>query len=99
MTIVSDILKHMPAVRQPQRKVLMVLFATILALHGRVTGRNLSRYCEYAERTIARQFRAPFDWPDFHEREITIALVTRSALISAEDASFMPKSGKQTFGL
>jgi hypothetical protein len=77
----------------------MVLFATILALRGRVTGRNLSRYCEYSERTIARQFRAPFDWPDFHQRVITIALDPRSALISAQDASFMPKSGKQTFGL
>jgi hypothetical protein len=99
MTIVSDILKHMPAVRQPQRKFLMVLFATILALRGRVTGRNLSRYCEYSERTIARQFRAPFDWPDFHQRVITIALDPRSELISAQDASFIPKSGKQTFGL
>lgn len=99
MTIVSDILKHMPAVRQPQRKFLMGLFATILALRGRVTGRNLSRYCEYSERTIARQFRAPFDWPDFHQRVITIALDPRSELISAQDASFIPKSGKQTFGL
>ncbi len=77
----------------------MGLFATILALRGRVTGRNLSRYCEYSERTIARQFRAPFDWPDFHQRVITIALDPRSELISAQDASFIPKSGKQTFGL
>lgn len=77
----------------------MVLFATILALRGRVTGRNLSRYCEYSERTIARQFRAPFDWPDFHQRVIRIALDPRSELISAQDASFIPKSGKQTFGL
>lgn len=77
----------------------MVLFATILALRGRVTGRNRSRYCEYSERTIARQFRAPFDWPDFHQRVITIALDPRSELISAQDASFIPKSGKQTFGL
>src|SRR6266446_255352 len=99
MTIVSDILKQMPAVRQPQRKFLAVLFATILALRGRVTGRNLSRYCEYAERTIARQFRAAFDWPDFHQRVMTAALEPPSELISAQDASFIPKSGKQTFGL
>ena len=46
----------------------MVLFATILALRGRVTGRNLSRYCDYSERTIARQFRAAFDWPEFPQR-------------------------------
>src|SRR5215813_7848063 len=99
MTIVSDILQQMPAVRQPQRKFLAVLFTTILALRGRVTCRNLSRYCEYSERTVARQFRATFDWPDFHQRVMTAALDTRSELISAQDASFIPKSGKQTFGL
>jgi hypothetical protein len=99
MTIVSDILQQMPAVRQPQRKFLAVLFATILALRGRVTCRNLSRYCDYSERTIARQFRATFDWPDFHQRVMTAALAPRSELISAQDASFLPKSGKQTFGL
>src|SRR3954471_5743705 len=99
MTIVAVILQQMPAVRQPQRKFLAVLFATILALRGRVTGRNLSRYCDYSERTLARQFRASFDWPDFHQRVMTAALDPRSELISAQDASFIPKSGKQTFGL
>ena len=99
MTIVIDILKQMPGVRQPQRKFLSVLFATILALRGRVTGRNLSRYCDYSERTIARQFRASFDWPQFHHRVLTAALAPHSELSSAQDASFIPKSGKQTFGL
>lgn len=99
MTIVTDILKQMPAVRQPQRKFLAMLFATILALRGRVTGRNLSRYCDYSERTIARQFRMSFDWPEFHQRVMTAALDPRSELISAQDASFIPKSGKQPFGL
>jgi hypothetical protein len=99
MTIVTDILKQMPAVSQPQRKFLAVLCATILALRGRVTGRNLSRYCEYSERTIARQFRATFDWPDFHQRVRTGALDPRSELISAQEASFIPKSGQHPFGL
>jgi hypothetical protein len=99
MTIVTDILEQMPTVRQPQRKFLVMLFATILALRGRVTGRNLSRYCDYSERTIARQFRASFAWPDFHERVLTAALDPRSEVLSVQDASFIPKSGKQTFGL
>src|SRR5258705_710735 len=99
MTSVTDILQRMPAVRQPQRKFLTVLFATILALRGRVTYRNLSRYCDSSERTIARQCRAAFAWPDFHQRVLTAALDPRSELISAQDASFLPKSGKQTFGL
>jgi DDE superfamily endonuclease len=99
MTIVKDILQQMPALSQPQRKFLDTLFATILAVRGRVNFRNLSRYCDYSERTISRQFRASFDWPDFHQRVMEAALDPRSALISAQDASFIPKSGKQTFGL
>src|SRR5215510_11686300 len=99
MTIVTDILQQMPAVRQPQRKFLVVLFATILALRGRVTGRNLSRYCDYSERTIARQFRTAFAWPEFHQRVLMAALEPRSEVISVQDASFIPKSSKQTFGL
>jgi hypothetical protein len=99
MTIVNDILRQMPGLGQPQRKFLATLFVTILVLRGRVTFRNLSRYCDYAERTIARQFRAPFDWPDFHQRVLMTALAPHSELISAHDASFISKSGKQTFGL
>jgi hypothetical protein len=68
MTMVNDILKQMPGLGQPQRKFLATLFVTILVLRGRVNFRNLSRYCDYSERTIARQFREPFDWPDFHQR-------------------------------
>src|SRR5215813_12933220 len=99
MTIVNDILRQMPGLSQPQRKFLATLFVTILVLRGRVNFRNLRRYCDYSERTIARQFRAPFDWPDFHQHVRMMALDPRAELVSAHDASFLPKSGKQTFGL
>jgi hypothetical protein len=99
MTIVNNILKQMPAVGRPQRKFLVLLFSTILALRGRVNFRNLSRYCDDSERTIARQFRRSFDWPDFHQRVMTTALHLQAEVISAQDASCIPKSGKQTFGL
>ena len=99
MTMVKNILRQMPGLGQPQRKFLATLFVTILVLRGRVNFRNLSRYCDYSERTIARQFRAPCDWPDFHQRVLMTALAPHSELISAHDASFISKSGKQTFGL
>jgi hypothetical protein len=99
MTMVENILRQMPGLGQPQRKFLATLFVTILVLRGRVNFRNLSRYCDYSERTIPRQFRAPFDWPDFHQRVLLTALAPHSELISAHDASFISKSGKQTFGL
>ena len=53
MTIVHDILKQMPGLGQPQRKFLATLFGTIRVLRRRVNFRNLSRYCNYSERTIA----------------------------------------------
>jgi hypothetical protein len=76
-----------------------MLFSTILALRGRVNFRNLSRYCAYSERTIARQFRRTFDWPTFHQHVIQTALAPEAEVIAAQAASFIPKSGKQTFGL
>jgi hypothetical protein len=99
MTIVNEILRQMPGLGQPQRKFLATLFVTIFVLRGRVTFRHLSRYCDYAERTIARQFRAPFDWPDLHQRVLMTALAPHAALLSAPDASFLSKSGKPTCGL
>jgi hypothetical protein len=99
MTIVQDILQRMPAVGQPQAKFLDTVFATLLALRGRVNFRTLRRYCDYGERTMARQFRRCFDWPDFHQRVSTVARDPRSAVLSAQDASFLPQSGKPTFGL
>jgi hypothetical protein len=99
MTIVNDILKQMPAVGRPQRKFLVLVFSTILALRGRVNFRHLSRYGDCSERTIARQFRRAFDWPEFHQRVITTALPPRAEVISAQDASFIPKRGQRTFGL
>ena len=99
MTLVHDILKQMPGRSQPQRQFLATLFVTILVLRGRVTFRNLRRYCNYSERTIARPFREPFAWPAFHPRVLLMALDPHAALVSAHDASCMPKRGKQPFGL
>ena len=99
MTIVKTILNQLPAVRQPQAKFLAILFSTILALRGHVTMRNLSRYGDYSERTLARQFRAAFDWTAFHRLTCQQVVAPTDVWIAAQDASFIPKSGKQTFGL
>lgn len=99
MTIVTTILKQMPAVRQPQARFLTILFTTILALRGHVTLRNLSRYCAYSERTLARQFRTAFDWATFHCLTWQPVVTKTHVWMAAQDASFISKSGKQTFGL
>jgi hypothetical protein len=99
MTIVHHILQQMPAVGRPQRTFLSLVFSTSLALRGRVNFRPLSRDGDDSERTIARQFRRVFDGPDVHQRVRTTALHPQAEGISAQDASLIPKRGKQTFGL
>ena len=99
MTIVNQILMQMPGVAKPQAKFLSTLFATILALRGRVNIRNLSRYCCYSERTIYRQLRRDFDFASFNLQAMQSAINPASTLIAVQDASFIPKSGKRTYGL
>jgi hypothetical protein len=99
VTIVNQILKQMPGLAKPQAKFIEVLIVTILALRGRVNYRNLSRYCDYSERTLARQFQRQFDWPMFNHLAMKNALNPISTLIAAQDATFIPKSGKKTYGL
>src|ERR1700753_3218501 len=89
----------MPGLNKPQGKFLIFLLATILARRGRCNFRNLSRYGTYCERTIARQFRRQFDWPLFNQQVMLKALPPGHSLIAAQDASFIPKSGKRPFGL
>ena len=98
-TIVTATLNQLSAISKPQRKFVAALLTTILALRGRVNYRNLARYGKYSERTYARQFESPFPWLEYHAKMIRSTLPTTHELIAAQDASFIPKSGQQTFGL
>ena len=71
----------------------------MLALRGRINYRNLARYGEYHERSYARQFAQPFPWLQYHAQVIQQAVPARHELMAAQDASFLPKSGKRTPGL
>lgn len=89
----------MPGLAKPRRKFVAALLATILALRGRVNYRNLARYGEYDERSYARQFAQPFPWLQYHAQVLQNAVPAAHELIVAQDASFIPKSGKHTPGL
>ncbi len=99
MTVVTQILDHMPLIPKPRRKFLLVLFATMLAVRGRVNFRNLARYSTYSERTYQRQFHQPFDFPAFNQQAIAHVTAASSVLLLAQDATFIRKSGQQTYGL
>jgi hypothetical protein len=99
MTVVTHILEQMPGIPKPQRKFLLALFATMLAVRGRVNFRNLARYSTYSERTHQRQFQQPFDFPSFNQRAIAQVTSAATTLLVAQDATFIRKSGKRTYGL
>ncbi|MEO6726811.1 MAG: transposase, partial [Blastocatellia bacterium] len=99
MTIVRATLNQLSTLAKPQRKFLVALIATILALRGRINYRNLARYGDYAERTYSRQFQQSFPWLEYHAKVIQAAVRSSHELIVAQDASFIPKSGKKTYGL
>ena len=92
-------------ISKPQKKFLITLFTTILIARGKINFRNLSRYSHYSERTYTRQFDNPFDFMAFNRAIINESIDQdqdqdqASARILALDASFIPKSGKKTYGL
>lgn len=99
MTIVRATLKQLPGLSKPRREFVAALFATILALRGRFNYRNLARYGAYCEHTYARHFAQPFPWLAYHAQVIQQAVPASHQLMIAQDASFVPKSGKASWGI
>lgn len=99
VTIVTATLNQMPQLTKPRRKFVAALIATMLAVRGRVNYRNLARYGSSCEHTYARHFAQPFPWLAYHAQVIRDALPATHRLLLAQDASFIPKSGKATWGL
>jgi hypothetical protein len=85
----------------PQQKFLLQFLGTWLAVNGRRNFTNLSRYRPWHGRTLRRHFARPFAWPQFQQRllEHLVPTADEHELIAALDASFVPKSGKQTPGV
>ena len=84
------------AITKPQRKFLLILFTTILALRGKVNFRNLSRYSEVSARTYARQFDQAFDFIGFNRALIDATIPVDRPRLLAFDPCFIPKAGKKT---
>lgn len=99
MTYVDDSMHQMDGLYKPQRDFMADLFGALFVFSGRATMRNLSRYGAGSERRLARWCRRPFDFTDFNLLMLSAAGVTRQRLCAVIDATFLPKSGKHTWGL
>jgi len=95
MDLAEKILKGW-SITKPQRKFLLTLFTTILALRGKVNFRNLSRYSGLSARTYARQFDQPFDFIRLNRTLIDQVVPPGHPRLIAFDPCFLPKAGKHT---
>ena len=68
-------------------------------LPGHATFRNLSRYSMYHERTFARWYARDFDFVSLNKAAIIHVIPPDHAQALVLDASFVPTSGKKTYGL
>lgn len=82
-----------------QRRFLAHLLGLLLMLPGRTTFRNLSRYSDYHEKTFSRWYARKVDWVSLNSQAIQAVVPATHEQVLAFDPSFVPKSGKRTYGL
>ena len=97
MESVQQALRQM-AIGKAQTKFMMVLFSSLLVVRGKVNFVNLSRYSGFCERSLRRWYSRPFNFEAFN-RHCLAQLSATQTLLFAMDASFLPKSGRKTYGL
>jgi hypothetical protein len=98
-TIIQNLLASTGNLTQPQQKFLLTLFSTLLISCGRANFTNLGRYSQLNERTYRRQYQRSFNFMKFNQQLIERVIEPESEVILAVDCSFIPKSGKKTYGI
>ena len=95
---INQILDGLTSINKPQAKFLQTLFSTMLVCHSAINFLSLARHSNLCEKTFRRHFRRFFNFARFN-RQIIEQTVSVKPIAFAQDASFIKKSGKQTFGL
>ncbi len=95
---INQILDGLKNLHKPQRFFLQTLFSTIMVCQSSINFLSLARHSKLRERTFRRNFRRQFDFSELNRHIIEKCLVSPPVAV-AQDASFIKKSGKHTFGL
>jgi DDE superfamily endonuclease len=99
MPLLQSVLTRLSQTKKPQQGFIMHLLGLMLMLPGHATFRNLSRYSPYHERTFAHWYARDFDFVSLNKAAITAVVPAEHEQALVMDASFVPKSGKKTYGL
>jgi hypothetical protein len=100
MEILKQALDKIKSINKKQRDFFVILIQGLIGIAGRKTFRNLARYMQLEEHTFARQMSKAFDFLGLNTELIKIAKQDDNEVsIGVQDASFIPKAGKDTHGL
>ena len=99
MRLLQSVLTSLDQTKKPQYKFVTHLLGLMLMLPGHATFRNMSRYSPSHERTFSRWYGRGFDWVSLNQAAITEVVPPEHDQALVMDASFVPKSGKHTYGL
>ena len=99
MRLLQSVLPTLHQTKKPQQKFVAHLLRLLLMFPGHATFRNLRRYSAYHERTLARWYARDFDFVSLNKAAIIHVLPPAHEQALVLDTSFIPKSGKKTYGL
>jgi hypothetical protein len=99
MKILEQALSKIKSINKKQRDFFATLVQGLIGITGKRTFRNLSRYFTMHEKTFSRQMSKVFDFLGLNTELIRSAKSDGDVLIAAQDATYVPKSGKETHGL
>jgi hypothetical protein len=99
MKILEQVFSKIKPIHKRQRDFFMLLVQGLIGAAGKRTFRNLSRYMLITEHTFSRQMAKTLDFIDINAELIKSARGEKDVLIAAQDASYISKSGKKTYGL
>ncbi|UOA10065.1 hypothetical protein [Methylobacter sp. S3L5C] len=98
MNLIEPIFQQISSVEKPQRKFIFILLTALTYLPRRMNFRNLGRYSPLNEKTFSRWFHRSFYFVTFNLLSLKDS-TDKGEWISAIDASFLPKSGRSSYGL
>jgi DDE superfamily endonuclease len=99
MTIIEQALSKINILNKSQKDFFVILIQALIGSVGKKTSRNLARFAEIAEHTFGRQMAKLFYFIGLNASMIKATIAAGDTLIAAQDTTFIPKSGKLTFGL
>lgn len=96
-TLTSAILSQMSNISKRKRDFFLHLMLLLISLRGKFNFVNLSRYGQFNEVTYRQHFSKGFDFMGFNQNLITTHCSEKR--IITFDPSYLPKSGKHTYGV